>query len=789
MLRSRARSSAVAAIAGLLLAFAAAEARAEGNRPAALQLEVWINGEASGLVAAFHRRADGGFQARPAELRELGLELPARCGEAEIALSALSGVSARYDVPHQRLYLKAAPSALRPTVLEARAATAPLPRAEPAALGMLVNYSLAAGVSQRTERPGWDASGLGAEVEARVFGRFGLLSSGFTTELGAPHGRDVRLDTTWSWSDPESLLTWRAGDVIGGGFGWTRPVRLGGLQLRRDFGLRPDLITMPAPSLEGSAAVPSTAEVLLNGDALASQSVRSGPVQVLNLQPMDGANHAQLVLHDTLGRETVYSIDFFVTPDLLTPGAVDFSLEAGLARRDFGLRSLDYQSSPSASASLRAGVTDRFTAELHAEAGARLAALGVGGVFSLGGVGVASASAAVSDHDGEIGGQIAADARAQLGTLALTGRIQQTVGRYTDLGALTAQSQGAARLQPGLFAPPRRLLQFGVSTPLRVGAWGGSGPNLAFNATSAQPVVGPSRTVVDVEVRQTLRHGASLFASGYAATGPRGGDRGAYLGLSIPLGRGRSVTAGARNGGSGGAVFAEAAQDGDLQPGSFSWRLRAQGGAMDDLEAEAAYRAGFGAMDVRAQRLAGAASLQARMDGAIVVMGGQAFAANRIDDAFAVVDAGAAHVPVTLENRPVGVTGLRGRILVPYLSAYDRNTIAIDADALPADVATLTTHRSVFPSRGAGVVVRFPLRPVLRGAVVVLRSAGGEVLPAGSQGHVRGDGEGFVIGYDGLAYLEGVRPGAQLDVRTPDGRACSARLGATTLGRQTLDCS
>ena len=39
---------------------------------------------------------------------------------------------------------------------------------------------------------------------------------------------------------------------------WTRPVRLGGGQVQRNFGIRPDLITMPLPSLSSSAAVAST---------------------------------------------------------------------------------------------------------------------------------------------------------------------------------------------------------------------------------------------------------------------------------------------------------------------------------------------------------------------------------------------------------------------------------------------------------------------------------------------------------------------------------------------------
>jgi outer membrane usher protein len=42
-------------------------------------------------------------------------------------------------------------------------------------------------------------------------------------------------------------LTYRAGDTINGGLAWTRPIRIGGLQAQRNFGLRRFVITPPLP--------------------------------------------------------------------------------------------------------------------------------------------------------------------------------------------------------------------------------------------------------------------------------------------------------------------------------------------------------------------------------------------------------------------------------------------------------------------------------------------------------------------------------------------------------------
>ena len=77
-------------------------------------------------------------------------------------------------------------------------------------------------------------------------------------------------------------MSYRAGDTISGRtLAWTRPIRLGGLQVQRNFALRPDLVTLPLPSYSGSAAVPSTVDVYVNNikSTVAAGGSRSLPDQ------------------------------------------------------------------------------------------------------------------------------------------------------------------------------------------------------------------------------------------------------------------------------------------------------------------------------------------------------------------------------------------------------------------------------------------------------------------------------------------------------------------------------
>jgi len=134
------------------------------------------------------------------------------------------------------------------------------------------------------------------------------------------------------------------------------------------------------------------------------------------------------------------------------------------------------------------------------------------------------------------------------------------------------------------------------------------------------------------------------------------------------------------------------------------------------------------------------------------MMGGGVFLSNRIDDAFAVVQAGAPNVQVYNENRPIGITDSRGLLLVPTLRSYESNKIAIDPTSLPVDVSVDSTREIVAPTDRSGVLVKFGVRTDTTSALVVLKRPDGSVIPAGTSGHLEG-GEDFVVGYDGQAYI------------------------------------
>jgi outer membrane usher protein len=162
----------------------------------------------------------------------------------------------------------------------------------------------------------------------------------------------------------------------------------------------------------------------------------------------------------------------------------------------------------------------------------------------------------------------------------------------------------------------------------------------------------------------------------------------------------------------------------------------------------------------------------AEVEGAVATMGNGVFFANRIDDAFAVIDTGVPGVEVFHENRSVGFTDANGRALIPALRSYQKNKIAIDTRNLPVDAEISSSQDVIAPADRSGVRVDFRVRTDTSSAVLVLTGANGRPLSPGLQGQIE-SGEAFVVGYDGRAWVKALAPRNTLSV-TLEGGECHA---------------
>ena len=186
----------------------------------------------------------------------------------------------------------------------------------------------------------------------------------------------------------------------------------------------------------------------------------------------------------------------------------------------------------------------------------------------------------------------------------------------------------------------------------------------------------------------------------------------------------------------------------------------------------AAIRSRAGRAEAALRQAEGRTSGHVRFDGALVFMGGNLVAGNQIHDGFAIVDAGVEDVSVYLQNREVVRTNRDGFALVPGLSSYGQNRVSLNVNELPEGVTYRATAMDVVPARRSGAMVKFGGSSGQDSALVVLRDTTGKVLPVGSL--VVLNGAEFVVGYDGVAFLEGLESTNTARVRS-ETRECTAK--------------
>ena len=719
-----------------------------GPRGTDLYLDVQLNGMAKGLMHFGWR--NGELWASAAALRQLGFVLPPGTTDP-VRLNSLPGLRVSYDAQRQQVALMA-PLALLNLATTQLTTPGITPQPATASPGVLLNYDLYGTRAQQ------GTAGLSAFTEMRAFSSAGVLSNTALTqalrsEAGSWQNTTTRLDTTWSKSFQDQLLTLRVGDTLTGALPWTRATRIGGVQLSTNFSLQPYRTTAPLPSFIGSATLPSDVELYVNGLRQYSGKVPAGPFQLNTLPNITGSGNAQVVVTDALGRATTLNFSLYDTQQLLQKGLSDWTVDLGVVRNSYGLRSFDYGSTPAVSGTWRYGLTDRFTLETHAEATRGLATAGAGGVWQLGAAGMVSGAASHSVHGAQQGSQFNVgyswrNERFNFG-LNATG----TRGSYLDVasqyGALPARGTGSVVV--------------GYNT-LDLGSVGVSYLYLRYPTQLASRFataywfksIGRS-TSLNLSVNQNL---------------DKRSERSIFFGISVALDGNISLSTGMQRDQGRSTYTADASRSAPSE-GGVGWRAGLRhGNGQNGGQAQVDYLGRYGRLGAGVSAIGDSRYTFASANGGLVVMGGHAFATRRVDDAFAVVSTdGVPGVPVQLENRLMGTTDSGGMLLVSPLRAYQNNQLAIDPLQLPSDMRIDRVKALATPTDRAGTLVRFGVTPV-RAALITLVDATGTPLPLGSLVRQQGassNAQPVLVGFDGETYLDTLNLHNVLQVQTPAG--------------------
>ncbi|WMD18907.1 fimbria/pilus outer membrane usher protein [Achromobacter seleniivolatilans] len=688
-------------------------------------LEVSINGHGTSQLLRF-RDAQGRLSASADALRSVGVDLSGMgvSGDREVQLDLIAGLRYAYNPGTQTVDIMLPDELRMPFQLDTQG-LAKTPRAT-SGRGLVLNYDAYTQTDAQYR--------VSLFTEQRYFDPSGLFSNTGTAYLGGAGDRYVRYDTYWTRSDQDTLRTLRLGDTITSSLNWSRSVRVAGIQWGRNLALRPDLVTFPMSSLSASSVVPSSVALYINGVQQYTGNVPPGPFVVNQIPGITGAGQATLVTRDALGRTVSTSVPLYIDTRMLARGLSSYSVEAGFVRRQFSVRSFDYDNKPVVTASGRYGYSDDLTLEAHSEASAGIYNAGAGALVKLGQAGVVSGS--VSGSAGNYGGgQVSLGYQYVRPEFSVDTQATRALGDYGDLGSRED-------------APvPRQTERITLSLPLA------ASQSVAFSYIGYRMPQVPAARLGSASYTANLHSRVVMSLSAYNDFN-QSNSRGVYLGLTLMLGdRTQATVSAGRQGGQD--SYSVGAQSSVPYEGGWGWGVQnGRMGGMQYNQGQAQFLGSYGQLTGLVQDYGGRTQAAAQASGSLVLMDGALLPTRRINDSFALVSTdGVPDVSVLHENRKLGTTNSGGHLLVPDLSSYQTNRLSIDPEDLPVDMKLDTTKAVLVPQAGSGVLAKFQIGKYAA-ASVILKFADGAFVPVGAEvAHVE-SGKRSVVGYDGLAFVE-----------------------------------
>lgn len=734
--------------------------------------QVTVNGSVRDGTAPFMSR-NGVLYARAESLRAYGVVLPsetaAKAGKGGITpeiqdgasapgagvwfdLASVPGLQAKYDAATQILDITAPlewqPDLKTTRIGEQKENRYPIGRPGFAAV---LNYDT------NFSRNNSGGSTQGVFGELRLTTPWGYLNhTQFANRShardGENHRSDARLDTYWRTVWPERGLSLTVGDTLTGQLGSWGGTRIGGIKLSRTYNTQPWKQTAPLRSYLGRSTLPGTVDLYLDGVKQMSRDIAAGEYELVLPPTISGRSNAQVVATDVLGRTVVVDMPLYGGSGLLAKGLNEWSLEAGYVRRDYGVRSAKYQSDPAASGTLRYGLTNFLTAQIHGEAAHGYRQIGISADTLLGSLGQLNLTHAQSRFAGQTGQRSSAFFSTQWRQTSFSAGWNKSDGRFAELGDTAYDDRRPTDDRHG-------------STSASVSAGWSSDKLGSFSLSylHSRTEGRPADNIGSFSWSRNLKKRASLYTS--AAKNFNGKhELSLYAGLSVNLDKGYSASAGAgRNGRDNSYQMTLNKTGSGLN--STNWGLSWQqtedttGRRKNTLNANIRYHSVYGDGWANTYSHADSNNWNAGWRGGIVLMGGGLFATRQVNDSFAVVSTGGmADVPIRAGGMPVGKTNRRGLALIPNLSAYQKNTVSVDITELPLDVQLEHTVAEIAPSERSGMRVEFKIHRT-RAATMTLKDGQNQWLPGGGTiADAQGDPVA-VTGFDGKTYIENMKEG------------------------------
>lgn len=636
----------------------------------------------------------------------------------------------------------------------------------------IANYNVTTAIS----RNGLSAAGI---LESRlVRGNVALASSvRFATNNPSSHPAVVRLESGITLNLPNDATSVTLGDFITAGPTSARAIRLGGLRIGTNFGLRPDLITYPLPDFTGFVAVPTGLDLVIADRRFKAAQVEAGEFTVRNIPVPVGRNSVGVVVRDFLGQERIDTVEFYTSRSLLASGLSQYSVNVGAIRRNFGRLSSDY-GRWAATAYFRHGITNKLTIDPTIEIANGYSNLGLSSTFTLGSFALLTLEARASRLSCELsnpalvigrrGNLIGASFESIGRRLSFRFEARKVSKNFDDISSVSGDRPPPTFISSSLNFDLEDLGNFRLT---------------AIRQTQQRRAVGlgeVSRSdIVTASYRKSFTSGINVFVDATHQRAERNSNS-LLIGLSLQFGKRTNGQANISR--QGGRIQANAGLYRlDTSSGEAGYAITAGTGSIDQGSALLAYRDEWGRVEAQTEFVGKEWAARIGAAGSLLYADGHVFGSRRLDNGFALVRTGkVANVSIEQESRPAGKTNRAGYKLLAEFPAYVPTRVSIEPKSLPDMAVVRKLSAMIVVPSGSGTLVDLDVENYQPGLFRLLQS-NGQTVPPGTVVKAMPSKSEYVVGFNGTIEVNSWHNDNELRFAGEDGGTCFASFTASSL--------
>ncbi len=579
--------------------------------------------------------------------------------------------------------------------------------------------------------------------ELGVFKDYWMLKNAVIYRDGLVEGDPfVRLNSQFSLEFPDRFTRLVVGDSTSVHNPLMSSFRFAGVNYGTNYTDRPDYVYWNAPILKGSALVPSTIDLYVNGTSIYRQNVTPGDYNLQTGALIQQSGTAQIVVEDIMGNRSVQTFPVYINNQLLQEGLNEYNFSLGKVRYNYDYDSSDYRDFFS-SVYFRRGITPQTTLGMNAAYSQDIQNLGLLWTQAISRYALIDLSLGGSQANGGNGYSLAASVSQNFERFSLGVSSQYASEQFQTLGYSDEVS----------IPKTDSLAYFSL---YKLGFIDGLNINYLDRRYYPNSVNAlPNRKLLNIGLTKNITPRLFFSVSSFKDFGDSA-DLGAYFSLSYNFNQNKSL-------------YLEQSTDNrsrvnfvrnSIEQNGFDYALgvsRADGKM--DYNAYGLYKTSIGDFSAQHNQQEDVYNTQLGYKGALVWLNNQLSATKMVDNAFALIKVGDyKDVNVFKSSSPVGKTSKNGYFFVHDIIPYITYDISFDLEQIPIEDKVDITNQKLVTLNQRGYFLNYPIYHTQQ-VIVKLLDTQQQTFERGTEVYINGnEDELYPIDKDGLVYLYGLLP-------------------------------